>query len=102
MRGSSTWYVTSKYPISSSPFGRAPANPRRGPLNVIVVFATESECSPHAATIAANSCHSSRPRSLPASRWRSTVHSGDATNLHRDLRIHLRRLDKAVDLEVLA
>src|SRR5215472_2064284 len=102
MRGSSTWYVTSKYPISSSPFGRAPANPRRGPLNVTVVFATESECSPHPATSSAKRCQRARPWSLPASRCRSTVHSGEATDLHRDACVNLRRLDEAVDLEVLA
>src|SRR5215472_4307833 len=102
MRGSSTWYVTSKYPISSSPFGRAPANPRRGPLNVTVVFATESECSPHPATSSAKRCQSARPWSLPASRCRSTVHSGEATDLHRDACVDLRRLGESLDLEVLA
>src|SRR5262249_27709983 len=83
-------------------FGRAPAKPRFGPLKVTVVLAIESECSPRPATRSANRCHSARPLSLPASRWRSTVHSGDATDLHRDACVDLRRLDEALDLEVLA
>src|SRR5215467_9461620 len=88
--------------MSSSPFGRAPAKPRFGPLKVTVVFATERECSPQEATRSAKRCQRSRPLSLPASRCRSTVHSGDATDLQCDARIRLGGLDEAVDLEVLA